>query len=293
MPRLLVRGAKGRAVAAGVRCVVEVDGFTAQSRRQLLESGIFRAAQKDLTVHVPDNGVGVVLIQRLELGLRLQHQTSRDFPAADGGHQLFEVRDLADVGALVDEAPHMDGQPPAVYIIRLFTEQVEQLGVHHGNQEIKRGICVTHDEEQRCFSVAQGVQLQLVVGGDFPQFRDVEGGKASTAGNQNRLGGLARRQLIKTVLPHREVIGLLFCQVLEHKVYRVLKLLVILSHFHDVEKFQQGSEVLLLCRGLIVDIGNKRRKQELFCFIPEGITAFALAAGVGHEGRHQLQNVLF
>src|SRR5699024_8237707 len=39
--------------------------------------------------------------------------------------------------------------------------------------------------------------------------------------------------------------------------------------------------------------GNKRRKQELFCFVPEGITAFSLAAGVGHEGCHQLQNVLF
>ena len=168
VPRLLVRGAKGRAVAAGVRCVVEVDGFTAQSRRQLLESGIFRAAQKDLTVHVPDNGVGVVLIQRLELALRLQNQAGRNLPAADGSHQLLQVRDLPNVGALVDEAPHMDRQSPAVHIVGLLAKQVEQLGVHHRNQEVEGAVGVRHDEEQRRFSVAQGVQFQFIVGGNFP-----------------------------------------------------------------------------------------------------------------------------
>ena len=142
----------------------------------------------------------------------------------------------------------MDRQPPAVHIVGLFAQQIEQLGVDHRNQEVEGAIGVAHNQEQRCFSVAQGVQFQLIVGGNFPQFCDVEGGKASTAGNQNRLCGLARRQLVKTILPHRKVVGLLFCQVLEHQVYRVLKLLVILSHFHDVEKFQQGGEVLFLLR---------------------------------------------
>src|SRR5699024_3959046 len=68
------------------------------------------------------------------------------------------------------------------------------------------------------------------------------------------LSRFARRQLVKTILPHRKVVGLLFCQVLKHQVYRVLEFLVILSHFHDVEKFQQGGEVLLLNWGLVVDI---------------------------------------
>src|SRR5699024_5580176 len=97
--------------------------------------------------------------------------------------------------------------PPAVHIVGLLAKQVEQLGVHHGNQEVEGVVRIGHDEEQRCFSVAQGVQFQLIVGGNFPQFCDVEGGKASTAGNQNRLCGLARRQLIKTVLTDCEVIG--------------------------------------------------------------------------------------
>ena len=31
----------------------------------------------------------------------------------------------------------MDRQPPAVHIVRFFAEQIEQLGVAHGDQEVK------------------------------------------------------------------------------------------------------------------------------------------------------------
>ena len=123
--------------------------------------------------------------------MRLQDQAGRNFPAADGGHQFLEVRDLPDVGTFVDQAPHMDRQPPAVHIVGLLAEEVEQLGVYHGNQEVEGAVGVRHDEAQRCFPVAQGVQFQLIVGGDLPQFRDVKGGQSGAAGNQNRLGSLA------------------------------------------------------------------------------------------------------
>ena len=92
----------------------------------------------------------------------------------------------------------MDRQPPAVHIVRFFAEQVEQLGVAHGDQEVKAIVRVAHNEEQGGFLVSQGVQLQLVVGSDLPQLRNVEHGKASAAGNQNRLSGLARDKLSRT-----------------------------------------------------------------------------------------------
>ena len=128
----------------------------------------------------------------------LQHQAGRDFPTADGGHQLFQVGNLTDVGTLVDQASHMDGQPPAIHVIGLFTEQVEQLGVNHGDQEVEGAVCVGHDEEQRRFPVSQGVQLQLIIGGNLPQFGNVEGGQPGTAGNEDRLCGLARNELSRT-----------------------------------------------------------------------------------------------
>ena len=43
-----------------------------------------------------------------------------DLTAADGGHQLFQIGNLPDVGALVDETPYMNGQLAAVYILSLI-----------------------------------------------------------------------------------------------------------------------------------------------------------------------------
>ena len=40
-------------------------------------------------------------------------------------HELFQVRYLPDIGALVDEAAHMDGEPATVHVVGLFAQQVE------------------------------------------------------------------------------------------------------------------------------------------------------------------------
>ena len=85
----------------------------------------------------------------------------------------------------------MDRQPPAIYVICLFAQQIEKLGVNHGDQEVEGAVCVGHNEEQRRFPVAQGIQFQLVIGGNLPQFGNVEGGQPGTAGNEDRLCGLA------------------------------------------------------------------------------------------------------
>ena len=189
--RVILRGSALHYFAQHPIWAHKVDCLFPERCSQFFEGCVFGAAQKDLAVHVANDGIGVVLIQRFQLALCLQHQAGRDFTAADGGHQLLQVRDLPDIGALVDEASHMDRQPPAVHIVGLLSEEVEQLGVYHGNQEVEGAVRVGHDEEQRCFSVAQGVQFQFIVGGDFPQFCDVEGGQSGTTGNQNRLCGLA------------------------------------------------------------------------------------------------------
>ena len=178
--------------------VVGVDGLLAQNGGQLLEGSRLLAAQEDGGIHVADDGIGVVLVDGFQLGLRLQYQTGGDLTAADGGDQFFQLGNLADVGTLVNEAAHMDRQPPAVHIVRLFTQEVEQLGVAHGDEEVKAIVRVAHNEEQGGFPVSQGIQLQLVVGRDLPQLRNVEHGKARTAGNQNGFCGFARNELSRT-----------------------------------------------------------------------------------------------
>ena len=92
----------------------------------------------------------------------------------------------------------MDRQPPAIHIVSLFAEQVEKLGVAHGDQEVKAIIRIAHNEEQGSLAISQGIQFQLVVGGDLPQLRDVEYGKARTAGNQDGFCRFARNELSRT-----------------------------------------------------------------------------------------------
>ena len=43
--------------------------------------------------------------------------------------------------------------------------------------------------------------------------------------------------------PRKICESMLPMMVLEHEVHRVLKFLVVLSHLHDVEQFQQGRKV--------------------------------------------------
>ena len=113
----------------------------------------------------------------------------------------------------------MNRQSAVVHIVGLFAEQVKQLGITHGYKEIKAVISVTHDEEQGSFPVSQSIQLQLIISRDLTQLCNVEHGKASAAGNQNRLGCFSGGQLIFLILAHRKVVWLLGFQCIKHQVY--------------------------------------------------------------------------
>ena len=176
MPHLLERSAVTGAIATGVRGVECVDGLFSQHFRQVFQGGGFGAAQKNLAVHVAHDGVRIVLVDGFQLTSRLQNKAGGDLTAANGRHQLFQIGNLPDVGALVDQAPHMDGQLAAVHIVCFIAQEVEKLGVDHANEEVEGGIRVRHNEEQRRFLIAQRVQLQFIVHGKVPQLLDVEGG---------------------------------------------------------------------------------------------------------------------
>ena len=198
MPHLLESGAVAGAVTTGVRGVERINRFFSQHFRQVFQGGGFGAAQKNLAVHVAHNGICVVLVDGFQLASRLQNKAGGDLTAANGRHQLFQIGNLPDVGALVDKAPHMDGQFAAVHIIRFVAQKVEKLGVDHADEEVEGGIRVRHNEEQRRFLIAQRVQRQLIVHGEVTQLLDVEGGESGTAGNQDGFRSLARDKLSRT-----------------------------------------------------------------------------------------------
>ena len=176
MPHLLERSAVAGAVATGVRGVERINRFFSQHFGQVFQGGRLTAAEENLAVHVAHDGVRIVLVDGFQLTSRLQNKAGGDLTAANGRHQLFQIGNLPDVGALVDQAPHMDGQLAAVHIVCFIAQEVEKLGVDHADEEIKGGIRVRHNEEQRRFLIAQRVQLQLIVHSEVTQLLDVEGG---------------------------------------------------------------------------------------------------------------------
>ena len=125
----------------------------------------------------------VVFVEGFELRLCLQDEAGGNLAAADGCDQLLQLGNLPDVGALVDEAPHMDGQPAAVHVVGLIAQEIEKLGIDHAGEEIEGVVGVRDDDEQRRFPVAQRVQLQLVIRRDLPQLLNVEGSEARAAAN--------------------------------------------------------------------------------------------------------------
>ena len=155
MTEFLIVGAIAWAIATGIGIVVAVDGFLAECFGKIFQGGRLTAAEKNLAVHVAHDGIRIILVDSFQLAAGLQDQTRRDFTAADSGYQLFQLRDLADVGTLVDKAPHMDGQLAAVHIICLVAEQIKKLGVDHGDQKVEGAVRIAHDEKQRRFPVAQ------------------------------------------------------------------------------------------------------------------------------------------
>ncbi len=149
-------------------------------------------------VHVADDGIGIVLVDRLQLGPGLQHQAGGDLAASDRSYQLLQVRDLADIRCLIDQAPDMDREPSAIHIISFLTQQVEQLGVNHGDQEVERGIRIRHDQEQCCLPVPDGIQFQLIVSCDLSELLNIKDRQSCPARNEDRLSGLACNYLSRT-----------------------------------------------------------------------------------------------
>ena len=89
LAQLLVVGSVAWTIASCIRGIEGIDRFLAERFGEFLQSGGFGAAQEDLAVHVADDGIGIVLVNGLQLRPGLQHQTGTDLTGTDGGNQLF------------------------------------------------------------------------------------------------------------------------------------------------------------------------------------------------------------
>ena len=81
-------------------------------------------------------------------------------------------------------------------------------------------------------------------------------------------------------------------ELVEQAVHGVLELLVVLADFHAVEHFKHRAEILLLLRGLIMDVADERHVEQLLGVRPELVPGLALPGRVCNEAGHELEDVL-
>ena len=103
---------------------------------------------------------------------------------------------------------------------------------------------------------------------------------------------ISGRELVLGVLPHGKVPLVFGLEFVEQAVHGVFELLVVLTHFHRVEHFKHRAEVLLLLRGLVMNVADERHVEQLFGVRPELVAGLALSGRVSNEAGHELEDVL-
>jgi len=187
----------------------------------------------------------------------------------------------------------MNGKPSVVNVICLVAQKVEELGIHDRHNEVEGVIGIGNDDEQRRLPVSDCVQLHLIVAHQIPQLCDVEGRKPCAAGNQDRLSGLARRQLVFAVLLDRKVVRIAGFQLIEHDIHGVLEGLIVLSGFRGIDHLKERREVFLLFRCLIPDIADEGCVVQLLRLHPEILAGLiAISLRVDDNCIDQLEDVL-
>jgi len=187
----------------------------------------------------------------------------------------------------------MNRKSAVVDIICLVTKQIEHLGVHNCHDEIEGVICIGDDYEQSRFPVSECVQLHLIIAHQLTEFRDVKWGKPCAAGNQDRLGCFASRQLVFEVLLHSKVIRVTGFQLIEHDVYGIFEGLIVFSGFGGVDHFEQGSKVFLVIWCFVPDVADEGCVVQLFCLHPEILAGLiAISLRIDDDRIDQFEDVL-
>ena len=92
----------------------------------------------------------------------------------------------------------MDREPAAVDIVRFLAKQVEELCICHTDEEFEGAVRIAHNQEQRRFLIPQGIQLQFVIGRQFPELLDIKDGKPCAAGDKDTFRCLPCNKMSRT-----------------------------------------------------------------------------------------------
>ena len=130
--------------------------------------------------------------------------------------------------------------------------------------------------------------------GDGLDLRQIEGGQSDSGGDQDALGGLARRQLEYLVLPDSHTVRLFPFHSLEQEIQGGDILLVLLLDLGVFQHPHDHGEVLLILRSLLPQHEDDGLEQRRLRLGPKRVRFMAALGGGGlDEIVHQFEGVLF
>ena len=70
--------------------------------------------------------------------------------------------------------------------------------VGHSNQKVPAVLGIAHYEEQGCLAVSEGIQFQLIIGGQVPDLLNVKNKGSGRRTDKDAFGCLTRNELSRT-----------------------------------------------------------------------------------------------
>lgn len=184
-------------------------------------------------------------------------------------------------------------QPAAMDNVRLIIELLEQLSIKHPHEEAEGAVIVRDYGKDRRFLLADAPQLQFIVLCDAGKTLQIELFQAGDQGNLDGFQGFAAAGVIAPVILQGDMLRIPHFQPFKEDIQRGLVCLVVLPDFPGADHLHDHREVLLLRRGLVVQVEDERQQEHSCRLIPERVlTLRALRCGVLEEVRHQTLDIV-
>ena len=143
--------------------------------------------------------------------------------------------------------------------VRLIIELLEQLSIKHSHEEAE-GAVIVRDYGKDCrFLLADTPQLQFIVLCDAGKTLQIELFQTGDQGNLDGFQGFAAAGVIAPVILQGDMLRIPHFQPFKEDIQRGLVCLVVLPDFPGADHLHDHREVLLLRRGLVVQVEDERQ----------------------------------
>ena len=186
-----------------------------------------------------------------------------------------------------------DWQTAAVLMVGAVKQLLEKLLIQNRHQKVEAGVAVGDQRKQRHPFFTHVLQMQLIRGRQGNQGIQIE---LLHVGRQRDLNAFQRfgaAGAVLLVILHGDMRRIPHFQPFKKHIQRREIAVVVLSDLSGPEHFHDHREILLLRRGLVIEIIDQRREKDGCGGIPEGVLRLcALGRCRLKEIRHQHLNLV-